>query len=134
MRLANLGRPGSVLVLLGWGLCLALVAFGAYALLARFVLHGPVTPDSLAEALTRESDSAGSTLGDPGRCRQTAATTWNCSVVDRQGSGGARYTVTVDADRSCWQATLDEDHSEGGMPGIVNGCVHRWQWALTDLL
>jgi hypothetical protein len=134
MRLANLGRTGSAFVLLGWGLCLALIAVGTYALLARFVLHGPVTPDSLAEALTRESDSAGSTLADPGRCRQTSAAVWSCSVVDQQGSGGARYEVRVDADGSCWRATLADDYSEDGMPKSVDGCVYRWQWALTDLL
>jgi hypothetical protein len=134
MRFANLGRAGSTLVLLGWGFCLALIAFGVYALLARFVLHGPVSPDSLAEAVTRESDSAGSSLDDPGRCRQASAAIWSCSVLDEQGSGGATYKVTVNADGSCWEATLDQDSSEGGMPGSLDGCVYRWQWALTDLL
>ena len=134
MRLANLGGARSAFALLGWALCLALVAFGAYALLARFVLHGPVTADSLAEAVTLESDSAGSTLDDPGRCRQASETVWNCSVIDQQGSGGAEYKVSVDADGSCWRATLDRDLSEGGMPRNLDGCVYRWRWAVTDLL
>lgn len=93
MRFTNLARPASILVILGLTLVFTLSAFVVYAVLARFVLHGPVTSDSLAEAVTRESDSAGRTLDDPGRCRRRSATTWSCSVTDQQGSGGAAYRV-----------------------------------------
>ena len=135
MRFANLGRPGSALVVIGWTLVVVLVAFVAYAMLARFVLHGPVASVSLAEAVIRESGSADATLDDePNGCRRLSASRWSCTVGDQQGSGGVTYRVSVEADGSCWDATLADDHSEGGMPAEIEGCVYRWQWTLLDLI
>ncbi len=132
MQPYDLGMQLVKRVLLALAVCA--LAFAAYALLARFVIHGPVTSRSLARELTRESGSAGLTLDRPGRCRELSPVSWRCAVEDREGSGGATYRVQVEPDSSCWQAGLVNDYSEGGMPRAVDGCVHRWQWTVLSLL
>jgi hypothetical protein len=115
---------------------LAALAVGGYALLARFVLHGPVTGHSLFQSVEHASGSAGRVLGGAGgRCRRRTktATRWSCSVADREGSGGATYRVRVERGTSCWHGALASDYSEGGMPKAIHGCVYRWQWSLLDL-
>jgi hypothetical protein len=113
---------------------LILSAAVAYAFAARFLLHGPVTATALARSLTGEAPSAGSLLGVDGQCIRERAATWRCSVIDGEGSGGASYRVTLQPRSSCWRAELLGDDSEGGMPARLDGCVHRWQWSLADLL
>jgi hypothetical protein len=102
-------------------------AFCAYALAARFALHGPVTPTSLYASVAARAGSAG---GDAGRCRRAGAA-WSCLVSDREGSGGGEYRVRVRAGSSCFDGRLTRDASEDGdMPRRVQGCIHLWQWRL----
>ena len=109
--------------------------FAAYALAARFVLHGPVTAASLHEAVERESGSAGSLVGGADHCRRLrTARTWKCSVHDSAGSGGVDYRVRVRSGSSCFDGLLTTEYGEGGMPKRISGCVYRWQWTLLDLL
>lgn len=113
---------------------LAVALLVAVAALGRFVIHGPVSSSGLAKAVTRESGSAGGILNDDARCRETEERIWRCAVTDQEGSGGATYRVQVEPDSSCWNATLADDYSEGGMPETLSGCVYLWQWRLTDAL
>jgi hypothetical protein len=114
---------------------LALLAFATYAIAARFVLSGPVTPASLYIAVDRESGSAGGLLGDRDRCRRVdSLRTWTCSVSDSAGSGGVDYRVKVRSGGSCFDGQLTADYGEGGMPHRISGCVHRWQWSLLGAL
>ncbi len=106
-----------------------------FAVLARFVVHGRVNGASLHDSITAAAPSAGRLLGDDDECEPGVDTrTWRCSIVDRDGSGGADYVVTVEAGGSCWRAQLERDYSESGMPKRVRGCVYLWQWSLLDLL
>lgn len=110
------------------------LAAATFAVLARFVVHGPVDGTSLHDSITAATPSAGGFLGDLTGCRAAvAARTWSCSVIDEHRSGGADYLVTVEAGSSCWRAELTLDQSEGNMPKRVRGCVHLWQWSLLDL-
>ena len=131
-RLALVRKLLPVVLLLAIGVS----AFVAYALAARFVLHGPVTSESLYVAVDRDSGSAGGLLGQRGRCHTTRKPrTWTCSVYDSAGSGGVDYRVNVSADSSCFRGQLTADHGEPGMPRRISGCVRRWQWTLLgDLL
>ena len=116
-------------------LSLAVFLFAAYAIVARFVLHGPVTGRSLHESVQSASGSAGSTLGNAGRCRSGSQTReWRCDVDDAGGSGTATYSIRVRAGSSCWNGRLTGGDGEGGMPKRISGCVHRWQWSLFDLV
>jgi hypothetical protein len=109
-------------------ICCAVALFASYALLARFVIHGPVTGRSLATSVRRAADSAAG-LGD---CRRTSgARDWRCTVADPAGSGIASYWVRVRKDSSCWDAHFAVVHSDEGMPPMdMSGCVYRWQWRL----
>jgi hypothetical protein len=123
----------AVVVVVGT-LALAVPLLVAYALLARFALHGPVTGESLHVSV---SDQAGSAPGfDRDRCeRASVVRQWRCSVSDSSGSGGAFYSVTVHASNSCWSGVLLDDHSESAdMRKTIHGCVRRWQWTLLDAL
>jgi len=105
-----------------------LVLFGvpAYAVLARFVLHGPVNDASLQRsvALARGSDPS-----FPTHCTRTGTRRWRCTTPDDQSSGAVQYDVRGVDGGSCWRATLVSDSSEGA-PEHVGGCVHSWQWTL----
>ena len=109
--------------------------FAAYALTARFALHGSVRPGSLHEAVERESGSAGTILGGSDRChRLHARRAWTCSVADSAGSGGVDYRVRVRSGSSCFDGRMTAGYGEGTMPKRIDGCVYRWQWTLLDLL
>lgn len=111
-------------------LLIASCLFVGYALLARFVLHGPVTGRSLVISVEEASGSAGGLLNH-GRCRPTRAPReWRCEVTDSAGSGGATYTIRLRPGSSCWDGVLTNDASEGGMPKTIEDCVRRWQWSL----
>lgn len=116
---------------LGAGLLLA-----SCALLARFVLHGPVNGRSLQRAVVLESGSADDSLGDTGaRCRPLRLRgEWACLVGDSEGSGSVAYRIVVRPDSSCWDGRATRDDSEGPMPQTIRGCVHLWQWTLFDLV
>jgi hypothetical protein len=106
----------------------AVLAAGAYAALARFVIHGEVTPRTLFVSLEDKTGSAGLIFEDKGRCRKRSRPLlWRCTVRDREGSGGATYRVRMRPHSSCWDARLTEDESEGGMPDLLDGCVYRWE-------
>ncbi len=115
-------------------LVVSVVIFAAFALLARFVLHGEVSPTSLNESLATEAGSADQLLDVPGRCDRSASSTWECLIGDSSGSGGATYRVAVARGSSCWEAQRVDDFSESGMPRVVSGCVHLWQWSVVDAL
>jgi hypothetical protein len=109
----------------------AVVLFGVYALVARFVLSGPVTSGSLAVSVGRVSGSPGELLGGAGDCRRSIrAGEWRCEVSDAGGSGAVTYRVRERRGSSCWDGLLVEDSAEGGMPRKISGCVRRWQWSL----
>jgi hypothetical protein len=102
------------------------VLFVAYALLARFVLHGPVTGRSLGVSVAHVSGSA--PFGPP-VCERASSAQWSCSVF--QGSGNADYRVRVRSGSSCWHGRLVGDAaSASGIPDQISGCVFRWQWRL----
>ena len=112
------------------GLLLASVA-----LIARFVLHGPVNGRSLHQAVVRESDSAEILFDSEGKCRPLESRgTWRCVVSDDQGSGSVAYRVVVSPDSSCWEGRLTSDGGEGPMPQRIHGCVHLWQWTLVEIV
>jgi hypothetical protein len=68
-------------------------------------------------------DETGSGALAPGTCDRQGAKTWSCSIMDRSGSGGATYGVTVTSDR-CWRARLTKNYGEPGMPEKASGCIH----------
>ena len=112
------------------GLLLASVA-----LLARFVLHGPVNGRSLHQAVVRESGSAEILFDSEGRCRSLEPRgIWTCVVGDAQGSGNVAYRVVVRPGSSCWEGQLIGDAGEGPMPEAIRGCVHLWQWTLIEIV
>jgi hypothetical protein len=106
----------------------AVVVFVAYAMLARFVLHGEVNAQSLSSSVASAAGSSGR-LGRPCQRGEQDAV-WVCQVYDSEASGTARYRVMVRPGSSCWDDVLVLDWSEDGMPRSVSGCVHRWQWSL----
>lgn len=77
-------------------------------------------PDEPGSCVRRHTDAA------PGR--------WRCDIGDREGSGSARYRVTVTGAGPCWRAKLVDDDSEGGMPPTVSGCVRGDRWSPLQLL
>jgi len=97
-----------------------------FALLSRFVLHGPVNAVSLYESVSRE---AGAPRRND-RCGKTAdRRQWRCAVLRVEGSRAALYRVVVDTGGSCWRAVLANGGSEGiAMPRTLRGCVYRLQW------
>jgi hypothetical protein len=104
----------------------AAVLFFAYALLARFVLHGQVTGESLGVSVAQASGSA--PFGPP-VCERDSDAEWSCSVF--QGSDSDDYRVRVRTGSSCWDGRLVRNsRSETGSPDRISGCVFRWQWHL----
>jgi hypothetical protein len=121
-------RPMRVVGWLGVGMGCGLALLIAFALLARFVLHGPVTEESLALSLSRASGSADEALGSRGSCQRARRSgEWLCEVFD--GSGVVTYRVQ--APGSCWNATRTGGPST--MPHDVSDCVHVWEWSLSSL-
>ena len=110
-------------------LLVAVLGAGVFAVLARFVLHGEVTPRSLFVSVEDASGSAGLIFKDEGRCRPWRGREglWRCTVRDAAGSGGATYRVRMRSGSSCWDARLTDDDSEGTMPEMLDGCVYRWE-------
>ena len=93
-----------VVILIG-----APVVFATYAVLARYVLHGPVDGESLGRSVARESHWA------TGTCRRTPAPgEWRCVMSD--ASTSRPYRVRVKEGSSCWEAPLLK----------AEGCVRRW--------
>jgi hypothetical protein len=87
------------------------VAFVGYAILGKWVLHGPVN----AQTLARSMELAG--IGGSASCARTSdAHVWECAVYS--ASSSHRVLVRVRPGSSCWEARR------------TDGCVHRWQWAL----
>jgi len=109
-----------------------LVAFLVFALMARFVFHGPVNAKTLAGSVADESGSTSDLLGLGPRCRERSALRWSCSVLDQEGSGEVAYRVEVEPDSSCWSGRLK--YQSGFMPRRIDGCVPLWDWSLFDLV
>ncbi len=98
------------------------VLFVAYAILARHVVHGEVTHESLATSVAREAP-----YGGDGSCRRHGEE-WRCGVAD--SSQTREYRVRI-VDSSCWTARrIGALRREGSF----GGCVHRWEWSLDSLL
>jgi hypothetical protein len=117
-----------VLVVVGKVVVAVLALLGAYLVLATFVLHGRVNERSLFQSV---SGVAGSAFDDNRPCEDVEnELVWRCTVSDREGSGSARYRVSVSPDGSCWSAVLELDGSEGGMPETLSGCVRRLEWSI----
>ena len=113
---------------------LAGAAYGAYALLARFVLHGAVTAQTLFVSVENASGSPGALFDDRARCQRPArARDWRCQVMDEEASGGM-VTYRMRPQSSCWVGQIRNDYPGSGMPTSVEGCVYRWQWRLLDAL
>lgn len=78
----------------------AFVLFVAYALLAAFVLHGPVTPSSLNASVTGAVGTA-SSAEEVLECSARGEQRWRCDIPDRAGSGGTvPYEVRTNSDSS----------------------------------
>ena len=115
------------------------VAVAAGALLARFVLHGPVTSRSLLDSVEQRSGSEGATYDLGGRCRPPRGGEdgrgrdggrWRCEVWDPAISDPAAYDVRVRPGSSCWDARLARPDVPSDLPRSLEGCVHRWQWTI----
>jgi len=108
------------------------------ALLARYVLHGPVDDASLAEAVRLEA-GAPNPLFSSASCRRVARSVWMCAVsndYDRVASTATYvdYRVLMRGG-SCWEGRLAVDRSGcSSLPRAISGCVHLWQWSLTSAL
>jgi hypothetical protein len=137
----------------------ALLCAFAAPFVGRFVLHGPVNPQTLAIAVGRETNAADTSLLDKEPCGQvkvgtplkngvvgkvagklrTRASvktfgtagpgTWTCHVGDTAGAGSTTYRVVVKPGTSCWTADVIVDDSETPRHDLT-GCVHRWQWTI----
>jgi hypothetical protein len=109
------------------------VGFAVYASLARWVLHGPVTPHSLAVSLDREAGSGG--LEDVSPCRRTGAGAWTCDAHSEELSAAQRYELRMVPDGSCWRARrIDFSGPASDLPRVADDCVRLWQWSALDLL
>jgi hypothetical protein len=120
-------------------LLIALVLVVGVASLARSVLHGPVTGESLALSMDREIGSKGADDDELPPCRLGTGPTWRCEAYSSDMSGTVRYDVVRRADSSCWDAvreaqTAREAELATDMPAHASGCVHRWQWTAVDLV
>jgi hypothetical protein len=112
-------------------LCAGALAL-SYALLARFVLHGPVDPMSLAVSVRREAASTDvyATADDP--CRRIRPSVWMCIAHDGYDPRHSRsryveYRVRI-RQGSCWDGHLVNGWPGTSKPHAIRGCVHRWQW------
>lgn len=136
-------------------LCVAALVL-SYALLARYVLHGPADEMSLAVSVRREAGSD-DMIGASGPCRRAAPDeleprtkgfldagqlvpdelaidVWICVAGDIRASGTAAYRVRMRSG-SCWEGRLATDLSgRSWLPRTTSGCVHRWQWSLPGML
>ncbi|MDA0184902.1 hypothetical protein OJ997_31655 [Solirubrobacter phytolaccae] len=102
-------------------------AFVAYALLARFVLHGPVDQRSLEVSVHRVA--AFGMLPEAAACER-AEGVWHCMAYDDSG-GGASYEVKLRPGSSCWDGRRLQNASyEVDPPRELSGCVRRWQWSI----
>jgi hypothetical protein len=120
--------------LAGLGATFVLLAVGVGVLFA--VMPPPKRPadaESLFLSVQANSGSAGELLGDTGACQRRGSNIWRCNVLDEEGSGGARYRIAIEPDRSCWTARRTRDYSESGMPARVTGCVRSARWSPWDL-
>jgi hypothetical protein len=82
--------------IVGLVLGFAISLFAAYAILARWVWHGPLTPESLFASVQDQSGSAGDLFDEHSQFERVhAARTWRCDVSDPAGSGSIRYRVVV---------------------------------------
>lgn len=116
-------------------MALLLVLFAAFAISARYVLHGHVTAARLAVTVSDQSGSAGSLLDYDGNCRELEMPrAWRCTVLDGGGSGGVDYLVHMRGDSSCFDATRTTRDLEGGTRKHFGGCVFLWQWSLLSIL
>lgn len=99
------------------------------ASVARWVLHGPVNSDSLAEAVAIE---AGSLSSGSGCTFVKKSQTWVCEIPSREGSGSVTYELTMKDDSSCFDGVKVASESEPpeDEPKTISGCVHLWQWSL----
>jgi hypothetical protein len=128
----------------------------SYALLARYVLHGPTDAMSLAVSVRTEAGASGDMLGAGGPCRRAASDelesrtegfltagqlvpdelsseVWICLAGDIRASGTAAYRVRLQSG-SCWEGRLATDLSgRSWLPRTISGCVHRWQWSLLGM-
>ncbi len=102
-----------MVVLLG-----ATLLFVTYALLARFVLHGEVTAESLGAAVARESPSGGEAS-----CRREEHGR-RCTLAN--SSDTRQYRIRM-RDGSCWEARRIV--APNGPP-LFDGCVRRWEYGL----
>jgi hypothetical protein len=135
-------------------LCVAALVL-SYALLARYVLHGPADEMSLAVSVRREAGSD-DMIGASGPCRRAAPDeleprrkgfldagqlpdelaidVWLCVAGDIRASGTKVYRVRMRSS-SCWEGRLATDLSgRSWLPRTISGCVHRWQWSLLGML
>lgn len=110
---------------------IGLLVVGA-ASAARWVVHGPVNSDSLAEAVAIE---AGASFPGSGCTFVKKSRTWICMISSREGSGTVTYELTMQDDSSCFDGVKVASDSEPpeDEPKTISGCVHLWQWSLLDL-
>jgi len=102
-------------------------AFVAFALLGRFVLHGPVSQHSLEVSVHRAA--ALGMLPEAASCKR-AVRVWHCMAYDDSG-GGATYEVKLRPGSSCWNGRMTQNASyEVDPPRELGGCVRRWQWSI----
>jgi hypothetical protein len=95
----------------------------------------PVNGITLHASVERASGSAGALFEEVDACvKRRRPGSWDCSVLDREGSGGADYRVRVAAGATSWTAHRTADYSEGGMPKRVRGCLRGDRWSPWDLL
>jgi hypothetical protein len=127
-------RPPRIVRWLARAVIAVLALIGVYVVLATVWLHGPVDERSLLRSV---SDAAGSAGGfEPSApCRRPAEPggTWECGVMDREGSGVRTYRVTVRDSSSCWDAELMRDDltpdaPANGLPSALSGCVRVLEW------
>ena len=124
---------------MGRRLLIAFVLLVAVAGLARFVLHGPVTGESLALSVDREIGAGGMVDDELPACRRDTPATWRCEAYSSELSGPVRYDVVERANSSCWDAERAERSARAvelatDLPARASGCVHRWQWTAVDLV
>lgn len=107
---------------------IALLVVGA-ASAARWVIHGPVNRDSLAEAVAIE---AGSSFTGSQCTLVRASGKWVCGITSREGSGTVTYELKMKDDSACFDGVKVASNSEPpeDEPKTISGCVHLWQWSL----